>query len=116
MLPPENRPQNRREILTIRKKGTLFSSSSFGLLIFKKELPDSPRFAFIISTKIHQKSSKRNRVRRLLSEAIITLLPKIKPNISCLFLAKKTILNANLQDLKKELKTAFQKTNLLTIS
>jgi ribonuclease P protein component len=113
LLPQKHRIQNRQKIAEIKKKGKIFPSPLFGLLIFKKNHHQPSGFAFIVSTKIHKKSVKRNRIKRILSENVRLLLPQIEPGVDCLFLAKKTLLNTTFKDVRNEVKNTFQKAKIL---
>lgn len=47
------------------------------------------RFSFIVSTKIDKRATHRNRIRRLLSEAVRLHIDEIKSGLDCVFIAKK---------------------------
>lgn len=108
MLPKQYRLPLRTEFKRIKKEGKLFSGKFFSLLVNKQPAGNRPsRFAFIISKKIHKKAIKRNRVRRLLVEAVRGILPKIKPGFDFVFLVKKTILEKKLSEIKNEVEKFF---------
>lgn len=67
------------------------------------------RFAFIVSKKISPLAVQRNRIRRLLSEAIYSGIEKIKPGNDFVFLVKKLIIGKNLTEIKKEIESIFVK-------
>lgn len=54
-------------------------ASAQGLLLRYKKSPDTVRFAFVVSTKIDKRATQRNRMRRILSESVRHLLPRIVP-------------------------------------
>ena len=117
MLPRKHRLPLRTELTRVQEEGKLFQGRLFSLLVSGQEPVDRSqpsRFAFIISTKIHKRAVKRNRVRRFLIEAIRSLLPKIKPGFDCVFLAKKAIVGKGLIEIKKETERLFKKTKLIT--
>ena len=115
MLPKQNRLPLRTELKRLKKEGRLFQGKLFGLLVGRSHpLGEPSRFAFIISTKIHKRAVKRNRAKRLLSEAIKDLLPQIKSGFDVVFLAKKNLIEANLWQIKKEISLLFRKTYLLS--
>ena len=84
------------------------------MLVSQSPKKQSSRFGFIISTKIHKRAVKRNRAKRLLSEAIFALSPKIKPGFDVVFLAKKKIVEANLEEVKIEVKRLFAKAGMVS--
>ncbi len=128
MLPKQYRLPLRTEFKRIKKEGKLFPGRFFSLLVShqpplgpslgaRPATPRTeprgeasyqpPRLAFIISKKIHKKAIKRNRVRRLLVEAVRGILPKIKPGFDFVFLVKKTILEKKLLEIKNEVEKFF---------
>jgi len=118
MLPRKHRLPLRTELIRVQEEGKLFQGRLFSLLVAPQPKtsnlkPQASRFGFIISTKIHKRAVKRNRARRLLIEAIRSLLPKIKPGFDCVFLAKKPIIGKELAEFKKETERLFQKAKLL---
>ena len=42
-----------------------------------KKTPGVPRFAFVVSTKVDKRATVRNRIRRIYSESVRKLLPRI---------------------------------------
>lgn len=115
MLPRKHRLPLRTELNRVKKRGVLVQGKLFSLLVsrqFKKAQPS--RFGFIISTKIHKKAVKRNRARRLLSEAISSLFPEMKDDFDAVFLAKKKIIEANSKEIKKEVKRLFNKAGMVS--
>lgn len=112
MLPRPQRLALKTELRRLRKEGKIFHSPFFGLLMDKNNLQTS-RFGFIISKKIHKQAVRRNRVRRLLREAVKGLLPQVKPGFDAVFLAKKNILGQELAVLQKEVRAIFQQAGLL---
>lgn len=61
--------------------------SDFIELIYRKTA-GAPRFAFIVSTKIDKRATRRNRMRRTMSESVRHVLNTIQP-IDGIFIAKK---------------------------
>jgi len=113
MLPKKNRLDLKKEFLQIKKGGKLINGWLFNFL-FQKTATDfyPPAFAFVVSKKITKKATKRNRVKRLLSEAVRNFLPQIKPGVKGIFLAKKEILEKNFAEVKTEVEAVFKKENL----
>ena len=112
MLPKQNRLPLRTEFKHLRKEGKIFQGKLFGLLLSPSPKAQN-RFAFIISTKVHKKAVRRNHARRLLSEAIKEFLPQIKPGFNGVFLAKKTLIDADYSQIKKEMSLLFKKARLI---
>jgi ribonuclease P protein component len=100
-------------MVQLQKKGKLFQGKLFSLLVSSQAKTEPSRFGFIISSKVHKGAVKRNRARRLLIEAIKTLLPQIKPGFDTVFLAKKTVIGVKSEEIRKETKKLFQEAGLL---
>lgn len=115
MLPRKHRLPLRTELKRVKKKGTLIQGRLFSLLVSHQPKKNQlSRFGFIISTKIHKKAVKRNRVKRLLNEAILGLMPKIKLGFDAIFLAKKKIIGADLKEIEREVKKLFAKAGMVS--
>ncbi|MCX6724556.1 MAG: ribonuclease P protein component [Candidatus Shapirobacteria bacterium] len=117
MLPKQHRLPLRTELRRVKKEGRFFQGKLFGLLISHQPLAMShqlSRFAFIISTKVHKKAVRRNHARRLLSEAIKEFLPQIKPGFNVVFLAKKSLIEADFNEIKQEVALLLKKVRLLS--
>lgn len=82
--------------------GKLIQSKNFGLNFFDRNDNDNPRFAFIISTKISKKAVVRNRIKRILSDAVRVNLDKIRNGVDVVFLIKQTILKAHRKEIEDE--------------
>jgi len=114
MLPKKHRLPLRTELNRVKKEGTLIQGRLFSLLISQAVENQPSRFGFIISTKIHKKAVKRNRAKRLLSEAILDLISKVKPGFDAVVLAKKKIIEADFKEIRKEVKELFVKAGMVS--
>lgn len=111
MLPKKHRLPLRTELKRIKKKGKLIQGKLFSLQVVQSEKNQPSRFGFIISSKIHKKAVKRNKAKRLLSEAIMAL--EVKPGFEVVFLAKKKLIEALPKEIKAEVKRLFEKAGIL---
>lgn len=115
MLPKKHRLSLRTELKRVKKEGILVQGKLFSLLVSRQPEKNQPsRFGFIISSKIHKKAVKRNWAKRLLSEAISALNSKIEPGFDIVFLAKKKIVEADLDEIKKQIKRLFIKAGMVS--
>lgn len=84
------------QFAAVKSHGQLLQTSLFGCLV----LPSSPnlpiRFGFIVSTKLSSKATIRNHTRRILREAVRSLLPRLSHGYDFLILAKHPLLTARL--------------------
>ena len=87
MLPKPNRlPSQEMDILL--RSGTRIRGDGIDL-IYKKQ-SGFLRFAFIVSTKIDKRAVARNRMKRLMREAVHHMLPTT-PSIDAIFLVWKRL-------------------------
>ncbi len=107
MLPKIHRLPLRTEFKKLKLEGCLVRGNFFSLLIRKRNNGLPSRIAFIVSKKVHTQSTKRNRVRRLLSEAVYSLLPKYKNNFDAVFLVRQTIIGQELPEIINEVEKVF---------
>lgn len=113
MLPKKNRLSG-FQIFKVKAQGKLVQSSLFGLLILKTTPTAPSRFAFIVSPKVAKLAVNRNRLRRLLSQAVSNhQFPKGSDYI---FLAKKTLNGKPLQEISNEIKRTVGATRGSTVS
>lgn len=107
MLHSKNR-LSRVEVNSLKKKARVVQGLYFGLLFEENKLEGLPRFGFIVSRKISKKAVERNLIRRRMKEAVRSLLVKFPPG-SYVFLAKQSVLDKTVQELKQELEAVIKK-------
>ena len=113
MLPKIYRLPLKTELNRLKKNGQIFQAKFFGLLLSRQNSgADIPRFAVIVSNKIDKKAVKRNKIRRLIYEALWGLRPKIKNGVEGVFLVKKNINQATFSEIKNEIEKLFKRTKL----
>ena len=91
----------------------MFHSRNFSVVVLNKKRKSYTKFAFIVSSKISPQASRRNRIRRVLSETVRHNISYVKSGYSVLFLAKKSIANKNTDEIMLEVKNALRGTRLL---
>jgi len=107
VLPKIYRLPLKTEFFRIKKAGRYLNGELLTILYTLSPTAENPRFGFIVSNKISNKSSKRNRIKRLLREAVRSLIPDIKKNYDFIIIAKPKILGKSLVEIKKELQELF---------
>jgi ribonuclease P protein component len=75
--------------------------------------PGSPRFAFIVSTKIDKRATVRNRIRRVMSESVRLLLPAITKPVDCVFVARRDLSTLTIAEVQKIVTDLLQKAGVL---
>lgn len=71
-----------------------------------------PRFSFVVSAKIDKRATARNRMRRMLSESVRHMLPKIA---SCdgVFIVKKNIAGQSQADIERSVVELLAKAHIV---
>jgi len=112
MLPKQHRLPGFKIPDLLNSKAT-FQSPFFGLKTTESN-HSHPRIGFIVSTKIAKNAVDRNRIKRLLREAIKPHLQSLKLNHDFLFLAKHPIKGKSLKEIKPHVSSLLKKTKLLS--
>ena len=102
MLKKINRISNRKEFLEVKEKGKLWSCPLFGSICLNKEDKEI-KFGFIISKKISKRAVDRNKIKRRICEVLSKKLDKFKLGTRIVFLTKKSLLEAKIEEVEKEI-------------
>ena len=113
MLPKVNRLAKSKEIKDLAQKGKTFFLPQFIFKYYKKGQEPS-QFAFVVSTKVDKRAVVRNKLTRRLKEAIKELLPQLENGYFVLIIAKKTALDLDFSQIKKQLTFALSKIKIYT--
>lgn len=107
MLPDANRLKTDYDFRKVKKFGTAKRTPYFTLIYYKnnKRVGLESRFGFIASKKFDKLAVKRNRAKRLMREAVLKSLPKIKNGYDIILIAHHGIKNVSF----KEVNTTFNK-------
>jgi len=108
MLARQNRLIGKRVFDRIKKKGNILQSKSFGVGFLERKDVNPPRFGFVVSTKVSKRASHRNRIKRILRNAVRENLLKVKSGYDIIFLAKKSIEERSEDEIKKEVDDFFK--------
>ena len=116
MLPEKYRLKSKKEIDQLFKNGKAVRNS-FLFLKYKENNIENSRFAFSIGLKYSKKAVERNKMKRILREAIRSLIKDVKPGIDGAFFLsngsnpdKKKV---SLEEAQIVIKGALEKANLL---
>ncbi len=80
-------------------------------LIYKKT-NTIPRFAIVVSTKIDKRATRRNRIRRIVSESLRHLLPVVVP-VDGVLIVRRNITDLKQVELESFVFELFSKVHLL---
>ncbi|MDO8451470.1 MAG: ribonuclease P protein component [bacterium] len=86
MLPKANRIPS-FEIRTVMRSGRRVSDRDIELVYTSNHI-GTARFAFIVSTRVDKRATRRNRVKRLMREAVHRALPHMQGNVDAVFIAR----------------------------
>jgi ribonuclease P protein component len=112
MLPLKNRLKKKKDFDEVFKKGK--GIEGFFLFLKTKDngLGES-RFGFVVSQKISKKAVIRNKVKRMLREAIANKKNFIKQGIDVVVLTKRGVDRKNFLEIEEELTDLLKKINAL---
>ena len=113
MLPREHRLKSERDIKLLFSKGKGVHHKLVGVKTRKNDQPSS-RFVFVVSTKVHKRAWRRNRLRRRLREIVRTHLSHIEPGFDIALMAKKDALEAPFEQLEASALAALKKAKVLS--
>ncbi len=103
MLAKELILKRRKDFELVMKEGRMHQAPLFGLLIYKGEEVDCQRFGFLVSKKVSKRAVDRNRIKRLLAEAVRKNIGKFAKKTWMVFLTKKTLLDKKYEEVEKEI-------------
>ena len=103
----------KKEFGRIRKTAKSYDSPSFGLLVTYGST--TAQAAFIVSKKVSKSSVVRHDVKRKLSDAITSFLPRLAKNTELVFLAKPKAVESTREELKKEVEAVLQRSRLVAV-
>lgn len=116
MLKRQNLVPLRSEFGRITRQAKTYDSPSFRLLVSYQQTADirqQATGAFIVSKKIDKRSVVRHDVKRKLSDAVATVLPRLGKNIELIFLANQKAINSTRDELKKEVELVLHRARLI---
>ena len=112
MLTRVNRLTGTGNFNKVKEEGSLFQSESFAIAILSRKDKEPSRFGFVISNKISKRANIRNKIKRILREAVKTSLPELKSGFDVIFLVKKVVLLKQTKDIMNEVSVVFKKADL----
>lgn len=87
----------------------MFQTELFGAAVLKTPDGAPPKVGIVVSNKISGLATERNRVKRLLREAVKKEVSGFEPGTKLVFLAKKAILEARFEDVLQEVENLTNK-------
>lgn len=113
MLRKENRLTKKVDFKRVLKEGKMVQGRIFSLSFLKSSENFEPKFGIIVSNRVSKRSVVRNKIKRLLREALRLNLIGIPKGGMFVFLAKKNAVDASGKVVLEDLKTVFKKLGTL---
>jgi len=113
MLPKKNRLGLRKEFAAVTRRGKRKQGSLFNLVYVFSSPQDPSQIAFVVAKKVDNRAVIRNRIRRLFSQAVYSLLPRIKPGARIIIFGKKEMIGKKSGEVGGEVERVFEGEGLL---
>ncbi len=111
MLPKKNRLKKEKDFKKVLREGKGLKSRSLFLKVLGKS-EGATRFGFVVSKKVSNKASDRNKIKRWLRETVRPLLSEIKEPVDGVIIAFPESKNKSFEEINKEVKMLFKRAAL----
>ena len=108
MLPKINRLTKEKDFEEVFKKGKSIKNDFLVFKIFKNHLKES-RFGFIVSKKVSNKATVRNKIKRRLRDTVLGELKNTGQSIDVVIIALPQIKEKEFLEIQDIVKKAFKK-------
>lgn len=112
MLPKKHRLSKHADVVSTTARGRSFFSPSFVIKTLPTAAGEEPKLTVIISVKVSKSSVIRNRLKRVIREAIHGHLDKLKPGKYAIIVKQSATKIPGFQ-LAEEVKTALVKSKII---
>lgn len=109
MLPKENRLTDDYDFRRVRRLGKTYHCPIFSLTVASQKVPGPPRFGFVISTKIDKRATVRNRIKRLLRDAVRLKLTEVPDGFDLVFVVRPKIKEKSYEEICAEVDKILSK-------
>ena len=113
MLKKKYRLKKKKDFDQVFKQGSTAREGNILIKLVANQR-DISRFGFIVSKKVSNKATARNKVKRLLREATRKLLVDVKPGFDVVIVALSGIEKNNFWQIYESLLNLFKKTKLMS--
>ncbi len=114
MLPRGRRLTSDYDFRKVKSRGTRINTPFFTFLYLRKDGMAPSRFGFVVSTKVDKRATRRNRIKRLLSEGLLPLLSKVGNGYDIVFWVQRRALEAEANELWAETEKVIKQADLFT--
>jgi len=119
MLPKENRLTDDYDFRRVKRRGKSYHGPLFKLAFTRRKnvgtLPagrQASRFGFVISTKVDKRATVRNRIKRLLRQAIRERLEKIPEGLDFVLVVRPNIVGKNYEEVSAAVDQVLSKVSI----
>lgn len=112
MLPISYRLTKRNDFQKVFENGKFFSIGSISL-ICAPNAQETSRIGFVVSKKVSKKAVDRNRIRRILREALRPMVTLLKPGMDAVIMYRGTDMHPEFDQMSRLLSQLLKKSNLL---
>lgn len=109
MLPKEHRLTDDYDFRRVKRLGKSYHCPLFKLSIASQKVSAAPRFGFVISKKIDKRATVRNRIKRLLRQAVRERLEKIPNGFDIVFVVRPNIVGKSYEEINIEFNKVLSK-------
>lgn len=102
MLPRQNR-LSQKDRNAFKNGAIRFQTPLFLLKITQDQSPHPPRLAIVVKKTIDRRAVVRNRIKRVISEALGEILPSLLQNSNTLLIAQNNIKEKTKEEIQKDL-------------
>ena len=104
--------KKRSDFEVVKDKGRLYQSPLFGMLVMSENVEET-KFGFLISKKVSKRAVDRNRIRRLMAEAVRFKINEIKKKVWVVFLVKRKMLTVKQDEVKLEVENMMKMVGII---
>lgn len=108
MLPKVNRLTKKKDFEVVFKNGRTIKNDFLIYKVLKNHLPES-RFGFVISKKISQKATVRNKIKRRLREAVYREIKYVKQPVDVIIFTLPKVKEKKFLEIQKVVGDFFKK-------
>ena len=109
MLPKENRLTDDYDFRRVKRLGKSYHCPLFKFSFAPRKISGASRFGFVISKKIDKRAVVRNRIKRLLRQAVRENLEKIPEGFDIVFVVRPIIVGKSYEEVITEFDKVLSK-------
>jgi len=99
----------------VRRSGKSYAHPLVVLIVLKREKSDHPNVRIgVAAGRSVGTAVSRNRAKRLLREAMRTMIPSIASNLDLILIARAGLVTASLEDTRQALQNLLQRAQIIT--